>query len=158
MAKQNNSLTELQALEGIYEHLSTIDDLTKEVGAISSRLRNIEEQLKEPMEIADPILNPGHSREYSRDTCIYGALIKSIEACMGLAEQKNVLSDIASEVRIVKSSLETIKKEQIKRNDVLRSDVEGIKHNLLSYAKQIIVTILLLSLIVLVISGLEAYM
>ena len=51
MAKQNNSLTELQALEGIYEHLSTIDDLVKEVGAISTRLRKIEEQLKEPMEI-----------------------------------------------------------------------------------------------------------
>ena len=116
MAKQNNPLTELQALEGIYEHLPTIDDLAKEVGAISSRLRKIEEQLKEPMEIVDPILNPGHSREYSRDTCIYGALIKSIEACMRLTEQKNILSDIASEVRIVKSSLETIKKEQSKQN------------------------------------------
>ena len=49
MAKQNNSLTELQALEGIYEHLSTIDDLAKEVGAISTRLRKIEEQLKKLM-------------------------------------------------------------------------------------------------------------
>ena len=110
MAKQNNSLTELQALEGIYEHLSTIDDLAKEVGAISTRLRKIEGQLKEPMEIADSILNPGHSREYSRDTCIYGALIKSIEACIGLAYQKNVLNDIISDVRHVKSALETIKK------------------------------------------------
>lgn len=116
MAKQNNPLTELQTLEGIYEHLSTIDDLSKEVGVISSRLRKIEEQLKEPMEIADPILNPGHSREYSRNTCIYGAMIKSIEACMGLTEQKNMLNDIASEVRIVKSSLEAIKKEQTKQN------------------------------------------
>ncbi len=115
MAKQNNSLTELQALEGIYEHLSTIDDLAKEVGAISTRLRKIEERLKEPMEIADPILNPGHSREYSRDTCIYGALIKSIEACMGLTEQKNVLNDIVSDVRHVKSALEIIKKEQAKQ-------------------------------------------
>ena len=115
MAKQNNSLTELQALEGIYEHLSTIDDLAKEVGAISTRLRKIEERLKEPMEIADSILNPGHSREYSRDTCIYGALIKSIEACMGLTEQKNVLNDIVSDVRHVKSALEIIKKEQAKQ-------------------------------------------
>ena len=115
MAKQNNSLTELQALEGIYEHLSTIDDLAKEVGAISTRLRKIEERLKEPMQITDPILNPGHSREYSRDTCIYGALIKSIEACMGLTEQKKVLTDITSEVRHVKSALEIIKKEQAKQ-------------------------------------------
>ena len=112
MAKQNNSLTELQALEGIYEHLSTIDDLAKEVGAISTKLRKIEERLKEPMEIADPILNPGHSREYSRDTCIYGALIKSIEACMGLADQKNVLNDIVSEQRKARTLLDAIIKEQ----------------------------------------------
>ena len=112
MAKQYNSLTELQALEGIYEHLSTIDDLAKEVGAISTRLRKIEERLKEPMEITDPILNPGHSREYSRDTCIYGALIKSIEACMVLTEQKNVLNDIISEQRKARTLLDAIIKEQ----------------------------------------------
>ena len=112
MAKQDNSLTELQALEGIYEHLSTIDDLAKEVGAISTRLRKIEERLKEPMEITDPILNPGHSREYSRDTCIYGALIKSIEACIGLTDQKNVLNDIISEQRKARTLLDAIIKEQ----------------------------------------------
>ena len=77
MAKQNNSLTELQALEGIYEHLSTIDDLAKEVGTISTRLRKIEERLKEPMNITDPIL----ADDLTRDTCIYGALAKSMEAC-----------------------------------------------------------------------------
>lgn len=112
MAKQNNSLTELQALEGIYEHLSTIDDLAKEVRAISTRLRKIEERLKEPMEITDPILNPGHSREYSRNTCIYGALIKSIEECIGLTEQKNVLNDIVSEQRKARTLLDAIIKEQ----------------------------------------------
>ena len=129
MAKQNNSLTELQALEGIYEHLSTIDDLAKEVGAISTRLRKIEERLKEPMEIADPILNPGHSREYSRDTCIYGALIKSIEACMGLTDQKNVLNDIISDVRHVKSALEIIKEDQINQNKASENLMTVIKEN-----------------------------
>ena len=111
MAKQNNSLTELQALEGIYEHLSTIDDLAKEVGSISTRLRKIEEQLKEPIEITDPMLNVGNTREYSRNTCIYGALIKSIEACIGLTEQKDVLTDITSDVGHLKSSLEVIRKD-----------------------------------------------
>ena len=129
MAKQNNSLTELQALEGIYEHLSNIDDLAKEVGTISTRLRKIEEQLKEPMEIADPILNPGHSREYSRDTCIYGALIKSIEACIGLTDQKNVLSDITSDIRHIKSALETIKKDQAKQNSASEDMMAAIKEN-----------------------------
>ena len=129
MAKQNNSLTELQALEGIYEHLSTIDDLAREVGAISTRLRKIDERLKEPMEIADPILNPGHSREYSRNTCIYGALIKSIEACMELTEQKNVLNGIASDLRHVKSSLEAIKKDQAKQNKASEDMITAIKEN-----------------------------
>ena len=129
MAKQNNSLTELQALEGIYEHHTTIDDLAKEVGTISTRLRKIEEQLKEPMEIADPILNPGHSREYSRDTCIYGALIKSIEACIGLTDQKNVLSDITSDIRHIKSALETIKKDQAKQNSASKDMMAAIKEN-----------------------------
>ncbi len=89
----------------------------------------IEERLKQPMEIADPILNPGHSREYSRDTCIYGALIKSIEACMGLAEQKNVLKDIVSDVRHVKSALETIKKDQTKQNKASEDMITAIKEN-----------------------------
>ena len=129
MAKQNNSLTELQALEGIYEHLSTIDDLAKEVGAISTRLRKIEEQLKEPMEITDPILNPGHSREYSRDTCIYGALIKSIEACMVLTEQKNVLSDITSDIMHIKSALETIKKDQTKQYKASEDIMTALNEN-----------------------------
>lgn len=124
MAKQNNSLTEFNALEGIYEHLSTIDDLAKEVGAISSRLRKIEEQLKEPMEIADPILNPGHSREYSRDTCIYGALIKSIEACMGLTEQKNVLNDVISQLNKINVILDKFCIKQSRQNDMLIRNVE----------------------------------
>ena len=64
------------------------------------------------MEIANPILNPGHSREYSRDTCIYGALIKSIEACVGLTEQKNVLNGIISEQRKARTLLDALIKEQ----------------------------------------------
>ena len=43
MAKQNNTLTEIQTLEGIYEHLSTIDDLSTTVGEISTRLSKIEQ-------------------------------------------------------------------------------------------------------------------
>ena len=151
MAKQNNSLTELQALEGIYEHLSTIDDLAKEVGAISTRLRKIEERLKEPMEIADPILNPGHSREFSRDTCIYGALIKSIEACMGLTEQKNVLNDIVSDVRHVKSELETIKKDQANQNKAVEDMMTTIKENAENSDYKLIFAVLFFVVIVLVV-------
>ena len=84
---------------------------------------------KKSSEIADPILNPGHSREYSRDTCIYGALIKSIEACMGPTEQKNVLNDIVSDVRHVKSALETIKKDQANQNKASEDMMTAIKEN-----------------------------
>ena len=129
MAKQNNSLTELQALEGIYEHLSTIDDLAKEVGMISTRLRKIEEQLKEPVEITDPMLSIGNTREYSRNTCIYGALIKSIEACMVLTEQKNVLNDITSDIRHIKSALETIKKDQTKQYKASEDIMTALNEN-----------------------------
>ena len=96
---------------------------------LSTRLRKIEGQLKEPMEIVDPILNPGHSREYSRDTCIYGALIKSIEACIGLTDQKNVLNDITSDIRHIKSALETIKKDQAKQNSASEDMMATIKEN-----------------------------
>ena len=96
---------------------------------LSTRLRKIEERLKEPMEITDPILNPGHSREYSRDTCIYGALIKSIEACMVLTEQKNVLNDIVLDVKHVKSALEIIKKDQTKQSKAPEDMMTAIKEN-----------------------------
>ena len=110
MAKQNNSLTELQALEGIYEHLSTIDDLAKEVGTISTRLRKIEEQLKEPVDSTDPTLGQG----LTRDTCIYGTLSKLIEICRELKDYGVVLDEISSAIRSlyeIRSGLENICKE-----------------------------------------------
>ena len=112
MAKQNNSLTELQALEGIYEHLSTVDDLAKEVGAILTRLRKIEEQLKEPVNITDPIL----AQDLTRDTCIYGALAKSLEACRDVKEQKIKLNDIITEQKHIRSLLDNISKGQSMQN------------------------------------------
>ena len=112
MAKQNNSLTELQALEGIYEHLSTVDDLAKEVGAILTRLRKIEEQLKEPVNITDPIL----AQDLTRDTCIYGALAKSMEACRDVKEQKIKLNDIITEQKHIRSLLDNISKGQSMQN------------------------------------------
>ena len=75
------------------------------------------------------MLNIGNTREYSRNTCIYGALIKSIEACIELTEQKNVLNDIVSDVRHVKSALEIIKKDQTKQNKASEDMMIAIKEN-----------------------------
>ena len=123
MAKQNNSLTELQALEGIYEHLSTIDDLAKEVGMISTRLRKIEEQLKEPVNITDPIL----AQDLTRDTCIYGALAKSMEACREVKEQKIKINDIISEMKNSKFFWESIRNGQERQEDLHKKSQAAIK-------------------------------
>ena len=125
MAKQNNSLTELQALEGIYEHLSIIDDLAKAVGAISTRLRKIEERLNEPVDITDPILG----QDLTRDTCIYGALSKSMEACREVKEQKRKLNDITFELKQVKSLLDDLSKEQSKQSNVSEELMDAVKEN-----------------------------
>ena len=108
MVKQNNSLTELQVLEGIYEHLSTIDDLAKEVGMISTRLRKIEEQLKEPVNITDPIL----AQDLTRDTCIYGALAKSMEACREVKSQIKELNGISADVKHLVDDINLIRNIQ----------------------------------------------
>ena len=117
MAKQNNSLTELQALEGIYEHLSTIDDLAKEVGTISTRLRKIEERLKEPVDITDPIL----AQDLTRDTCIYGALAKSMEACREMKSQIKELKGISDDVKHVVADINLIRNLQTEtRSEIMK--------------------------------------
>ena len=48
---------------------------------------------------------------------------------MVLTEQKNVLNDIVSDVRHVKSALEIIKKDQTKQNKVSEDMMTAIKEN-----------------------------
>jgi t-SNARE complex subunit (syntaxin) len=48
---------------------------------------------------------------------------------MGLAEQKNVLSDITSDIMHIKSALETIKKDQAKQNSASEDMMAAIKEN-----------------------------
>lgn len=48
---------------------------------------------------------------------------------MVLIEQKNVLNDIISDVRHVKSALETIKKDQAKQNSASEDMMAAIKEN-----------------------------
>lgn len=91
---------------------------------LSTRLRKIVERLKEPMEIVDPILNPGHSREYSRDSCIYGALIKSIEASMGLTEQNNLMKDVVSQLDRIHMMLAKFDIAQPRQNEELIRSVK----------------------------------
>ena len=140
MAKQNNSLTELQALEGIYEHLSTIDDLAKEVGAISTRLRKIEEQLKEPVNITDPIL----AQDLTRDTCIYGALAKSMEACREMKSQIKELNGISADVKHLVDDINLIRNIQTEMRSEIMNRINETSTDFYSQNRKIVVLLMLI--------------
>ena len=140
MAKQNNSLTELQALEGIYEHLSTIDDLAKEVGMISTRLRKIEEQLKEPVNITDPIL----AQDLTRDTCIYGALAKSMEACREMKSQIKELNGISAEVKHLVDDINLIRNIQTEMRSEIMNRISETSTDFYSQNRKIVVLLMLI--------------
>ena len=140
MAKQNNSLTELQALEGIYEHLSTIDDLVKEVGMISTRLRKIEEQLKEPVNITDPIL----AQDLTRDTCIYGALAKSMEACREMKSQIKELNGISADVKHLVDDINLIRNIQTEMRSEIMNRISETSTDFYSQNRKIVVLLMLI--------------
>ncbi len=140
MAKQNNSLTELQALEGIYEHLSTIDDLAKEVGAISTRLRKIEERLKEPVNITDPIL----AQDLTRDTCIYGALAKSMEACREMKSQIKELNGISADVKHLVDDINLIRNIQTEMRSEIMNRISETSTDFYSQNRKIVVLLMLI--------------
>ena len=140
MVKQNNSLTELQALEGIYEHLSTIDDLAKEVGMISTRLRKIEEQLKEPVNITDPIL----AQDLTRDTCIYGALAKSMEACREVKSQIKELNGISADVKHLVDDINLIRNIQTEMRSEIMNRINETSTDFYSQNRKIVVLLMLI--------------
>lgn len=140
MAKQNNSLTELQALEGIYEHLSTIDDLAKEVGMISTRLRKIEEQLKEPVNITDPIL----AQDLTRETCIYGALAKSMEACREMKSQIKELNGISADVKHLVDDINLIRNIQTEMRSEIMNRINETGTDFYSQNRKIVVLFMLI--------------
>ena len=140
MAKQNNLLTELQALEGIYEHLSTIDDLAKEVGMISTRLRKIEEQLKEPVNITDPIL----AQDLTRDTCIYGALAKSMEACREVKSQIKELNGISADVKHVVDDINLIRNIQTETRSEIMNRINETSTDFYSQNRKILIFLILI--------------
>ncbi len=93
MAKQNNSLTEIQTLEGIYEHLSTIDDLSTTVSEISTRLSKIEQT---------------HNTSLSKVITFTESMTRSFE------EMKKTKAAEVPAVLCKPETVKTIVKEQIK--------------------------------------------
>lgn len=93
MAKQNNTLTEIQTLEGIYEHLSTIDELSTTVGEISIRLSKIEQV---------------HNTSLSKVVTFTESMTRSFE------EMKKTKSAEVPAVLCKPETVKTIVKEQVK--------------------------------------------
>ena len=147
MAKQNNSLTELQSLEGIYEHLSTIDDLAKEVGAISTRLRKIEERLKEPMEIKDATLLKSKQETYSRDTCISRTFIITNDIYHRLEEFRDEFNEIKNAQRNIDKNDDTRHKDMKRIVDSLITKISEIDNNTYNYFCVIFIMMVLLSVL-----------
>lgn len=116
----NNALTELQLLEGIYEHLSIVEELSRNMTTLSGRVRKVEERLLEPMEITNPILKVGNHKEISRNDSIYGALVKSCEACHSLDAQKVVIEDIKSGVQKNWNTITDIREHQVNQKWIIK--------------------------------------
>ena len=147
MAKQNNSLTELQALEGIYEHLSAIDDLAKEVGTISTRLRKIEEQLKEPVEIKNATLLKSKQETYSRDTCISRTFIITNDIYHRIEEFVCEFNEIKKEHRNIDKNDDTRHKDMKRMVDSLVFKLSEIDNNTYNYFRVTLIMMILLSVL-----------
>ena len=93
MAKQNNTLTEIQTLEGIYEHLSTIDELSTTVSEMSTRLSKIEQT---------------HNTSLSKVITFTESMTRSFE------EMKKTKAAEVPAVLCKPETVKTIVKEQIK--------------------------------------------
>ncbi len=116
----NNAITELQLLEGIYEHLTVVEEISKNMTTLSGRVRKVEERLMEPIEITNPILKVGNHKELTRNDSIYGAVLKSSEACRSLDAQKIVIEDIKSGVQKNWNTIGDIMEYQINQKWVIK--------------------------------------
>ena len=130
MAKQDKALSELQVLEGIYEHLSAIEELSSRISSISSRVGRVEERLREPMEITNPMLKVHGRGECSRNDSIYGALVYSIDTFKELKAQKALIEDVQSGVQMnvnTISYINSLQRDQIKDDKALKEEIQKIK-------------------------------
>ena len=151
MAKKDNTLSELQVLEGIYEHLSTIEELSLRVSSLSTRISRVEERLREPMEITNPMLKVHGRGECSRNDSIYGALVYSIDTYKELQAQKDLIIDVQSGVQLnvnTISYINSLQKDQIKADKEQMKEILKIKEESARCFK--IAVRLLVALIVLV--------
>ena len=130
MAKQDKALSELQVLEGIYEHLSAIEELSSRISSLSSRVSRVEERLREPMEITNPMLKVHGRGECSRNDSIYGALVYSIDTYKELQVHKALIEDVQTGVQMnvnTISYINSLQRDQINDDKELKAEIQKIK-------------------------------
>ena len=154
MAKQDKTLSELQVLEGIYEHLSAIEELSSRVSSLSTRISRVEERLREPMEITNPMLKVHGRGECSRNDSIYGALVYSIDTYKELKAQKALIEDVQSGVQMnvnTISYINSLQRDQIKDDKELKAEIQQIKEENVRRFK-IVVRLLVVLIVLMVVS------
>ena len=111
----------------------------------NTRLRKIEERLKEPVDITDPIL----AQYLTRDTCIYGALAKSMEACRDMKSQIKELKGISDDVKHVVADINLIRNLQTEtRFEIMKRINETSTYFYCQDRKNVIFLILILFCII----------
>lgn len=154
MVKQDKTLSELQVLEGIYEHLSSIEELSSRISSLSSRVSRVEERLGEPMEITNPMLKVYGRGECSRNDSIYGALVYSIDTYKELKAQKALIEDVQSGVQMnvnTISYINSLQRDQIKDDKELKAEIQQIKEENVRRFK-IVVRLLVVLIVLMVVS------
>ena len=107
---------------------------------ISTRLRKIEEQLKEPVNITDPIL----AQDLTRDTCIYGALAKSMEACREMKSQIKELNGISADVKHLVDDINLIRNIQTETRSEIMNRINETSTDFYSQNRKIVVFLMLI--------------
>ncbi len=112
MTKKDNTFTEIQILEGIYSHLSTLDDLTKEISTISAWLTKIEARQNAPVEIIDTPIYRNKNNQITRDEAIYTGMIRADCSYKELKSQNETLAKIYGDLQLLKRRLEDVAEKQ----------------------------------------------
>ena len=92
------------------------------------------------MNITDPIL----SQDLTRDTCIYGALAKSMEACREMKSQIKELNGISADVKHLVDDINLIRNIQTEMRSEIMNRINETSTDFYSQNRKIVVLLMLI--------------
>ena len=111
------------------------------------RLRKIEDQLNEPMEIKDATLLKSKQETYSRDTCISRTFIITNDIYHRLEEFRDEFNEIKREQGNIEKSADGRHKEIIKQSNLITTKLSEMDNNIYNYFRVIFILMILLSVL-----------